>query len=243
MKRPKVVASIEARMGSSRFPGKMMADLHGRPVLARVVERLMAAQEVDEVVVATTVSENDDVIAQWCAGNTVHCYRGSEEDVLERVVCAQQSLKSDIVVEICGDCPLIDPAVVDAGVKRFLKGDCDLVTTVLQKAFPVGMDVQVFPLGMLEEVERTIKDRDVREHVSLHFYRNPETYRLVQLQAWPAAVGPEIRCVLDYEADLVFMNRVCRELKSSVDLTFSVDDLTHLIKTKPELMEINPAPK
>ena len=118
---PKVVASIEARMGSSRLPGKVLKDIGGQPALTRLLRRLRHCKRLDSIILATTTSPKDDVLVAWAQKEDVSYYRGSEDDVLNRVVTAQQAADSDIVVEICGDCVLIDPSLVDMAIWTFLE--------------------------------------------------------------------------------------------------------------------------
>ena len=136
----RVVSTVEARMSSTRLPGKTLLDLLGKPVLYRVVERIRRSVRVDEVVVATTTNPADDVIETYCRQEDIHCYRGSEDDVLGRVVEAQQAMDSTIVVEVCGDTPLLDPVVIDLAVEAFEADMGDLITTARQASFPQGID-------------------------------------------------------------------------------------------------------
>src|SRR5262249_8140825 len=157
----------EARMASSRLPGKVLADIAGRPALMRIVDRLRRATTVDAIVVATTLHPADDAVARAAEALGIQCFRGSETDVLNRVVQAHRMMATDIVVEVTGDCALIDPKVIDLGVSTFLAHDVDVVANVVKPSFPIGIDVQVFPLAALAEVEASVHDPAVREHVSL----------------------------------------------------------------------------
>lgn len=235
----RVIASIEARMSASRLPGKMMMDLNGVPVIERLVSRLRRAQRLDGIVLATTVNPQDDVLADWAAAAGLPCFRGSEEDVLLRVVEAQQSLGSDVVVEICGDCPLLDPQVVDLAVETYFANQVDVVSTTQKPSWPQGIDVQVFAFPALEDVARRIHDPAVREHVSLYFYEHPERYRLINLLAPASAARPEQRCQLDYAEDLAFLRAVCERLDREVGPDFSVWDLCRLLDRAPDLAAIN----
>ena len=226
-------------MGSSRFPGKMMQDIGGRPTIARVVERLQRCESLDGIIIATSTSGADDVLANWAKDNDIACYRGSEEDVLARVVGAHREMKSEIVVEICGDCPLIDPNIVDLAVQTFVNNDCDLVTTVLKRSFPKGMDVEIFRRDELEKIDQAIDDPDVREHVSLSFYQNPDQYKLLGLNAPPQWVAPDVRCVLDYPEDLDFIRTVYSRLGSGSQNYFGIDDVLDLLRREPDLLAIN----
>ena len=156
--KPRIVASIEARMGSSRLPGKVLMDIGGKPALHRLIQRLRKCKTLDEIVVATSKSATDDELEEWCKCNKIKCYRGSEEDV-DRVVQAHESVGSDLIVEITGDCPT-DPNIVDLGVETFLKNDTDVVTncgSVL--TWPMGQYVQVFPFRLLQQLNQVPRIR------------------------------------------------------------------------------------
>lgn len=236
---PRVIASIEARMGSSRFPGKALADVGGQPALTRLLRRLRHCRHLDDIVLATSTSPGDNALAAWAEREKVAVYRGSEEDVLKRVVGAQRSMESDIVVEITGDCILLDPELIDMGVKTFLNNDCDVVTNVFPVTFPMGEDIQVFRLRDLSDVERTISNPAVREHVSLYFYDNPRRYRIFNLFAPARWHAPEYRFQLDYPEDHQFINAVYRHLAPAYGDWFGLEEIMRLLRRKPELLALN----
>lgn len=237
--RPRVVATIEARMGATRLPGKMLKEINGRPLIERVATRIAAARMVDQVVVATTSNPADNALAGWAAEAGVACFRGSEEDVLGRVVEAQKAHRSELVVEICGDMPLIDPALIDLGVSTFLANDADVVTSAVKPGWPQGLEVQVFPLAALAEVAARIDDPAVREHVSLYFYENPERYRLLHLMPPPQWQRPHLRCQLDTADDLAFVEAVYRALEPTHGPCFGIEALVGLTDRRPELRALN----
>lgn len=240
MSKPHVVASIEARMGSSRLPGKVLMDINGKPTLARLVDRLRAAKSLDDIVVATTVHPADEPLVAWCYEYGVRCWRGSEEDVLDRVVRAHLMMESDIVVEITGDCPLTDPQIVDLGVETFLAHDADVVSNCGNLlTWPMGQYVQVFPLQLLAEVNATIDDAAVHEHVSLYFYEHPERYKIINLLAPARWREPEWRMQLDYPEDLLFQNEVYARLEFQYGPNFGVEEVMGLLRREPELVKIN----
>ncbi|MBI4533561.1 MAG: glycosyltransferase family protein [Candidatus Melainabacteria bacterium] len=236
---PKVVASIEARMGSSRLPGKVLKDIHGHPALTRLLQRLRRCQRLDDIVLATTVHESDDVLEDWAKSNGLLCYRGSEEDVLQRVVDAQRYAASDVVVEITGDCILTDPQIVDMGVHTFWENDCDVVSNCRKRAYPMGMCVQVFRLKDLAYVAEHIDDAPVREHVSLYFYEHPELYRLIHLMPPARWYAPEWRFQIDYPADLEFTRQVYGHLEPRYGESFGLEEIMDLCREYPHLPEIN----
>ncbi len=235
----RVIASIEARMGSSRFPGKVLADICGQPALTRLVRRLRRCRCLDDIILATSVSPVDDALAEWAEAEKLSCHRGSEEDVLARVVGAQRQMRSDIVVEVTGDCILLDPEIIDMGITIFLENDCDVVTNVRKASFPLGMDVQVFRLRDLEEVERTIADPAVREHVSLHFYEHPERYRVFHLFAPARWYGPDYRFQLDYPEDHRFITEIYRRLEPQHGDGFGIEEIMQTLVKEPSLVDIN----
>lgn len=226
-------------MGSSRLPGKVLMDIGGVPALERVVRRLRLCRRVDDIVLATTTSRQDDALAEWARSSGLAVYRGSEEDVLERVVRAQQTMESEVVVEITGDCPLLDTELIDLGVETFFANDCDVVTNVRVPSWPQGADVQVFRLKQLAEVAETIDDAAVREHVSLYFYEHPERYRILHLLAPRSLHAPQRRLQLDYAEDLEFIRAVYSKLEPRHGDRFGTREVLELVAREPALAAIN----
>jgi spore coat polysaccharide biosynthesis protein SpsF len=235
----RVVASVEARQGSSRLPGKALIDIAGQPALTRLLRRLRRASSLDDIVVATSVAAADDAIAGWAEHEGVALYRGSEDDVLARVVEAHEQLGTDVVVEITGDCVLIDPELIDLCVETFRESDCDVVATGIKRSFPLGQAVQVFRFDDLREVERTVSDPPVREHVSLYFYEHPERYRVVHVGAPPRWRAPEWRLHLDYPDDHRFLEEIYGALEPRYGDDFGLDEIMALLRSEPRLVEIN----
>ena len=226
-------------MGSSRFPGKVLADIHGKPAISRLIKRLQKCTMLHGIVLATSTEPADDALEKWTAAEGVSCFRGSEEDVLLRVVGAHRIMDSDIIVEVTGDCILLDPQLIDWGVTTFLENDCDVVTNVRKLSFPMGEDIQVFRRKDLEEIEKTVDDPAVREHVSLYFYEHPERYRIIHLFAPSIWYGPDYRFQLDYYEDHKFLNEVYRLLEPEFGETFGIEEIMGLLKSNPSLLDIN----
>lgn len=237
--RPRVVASIEARMSASRLPGKVLMDLGGVPALERLVRRLTRAESIDAIVLATTTNPADDALASWAEARQLPCYRGSEDDVLDRVVQAHRMMGSEIIVEICGDTPLLDPRVIDAAVARFLQGDVDVVSNTAHLTWPQGIDAQVFSFNALEKVAQTQSDAAIREHVSLYFYEHPEIYRIHHLAAPAEETLPGLRLQLDYTEDLELIRAIYSRLEPNLGDGFGVRDILDLLDAEPALAAIN----
>jgi spore coat polysaccharide biosynthesis protein SpsF len=236
---PKIVASVEARMGSSRLPGKVLMDVAGQPLLLRLFNRLRACKMLDDVVLATTTKKLDDELEEFAIQHCLPIYRGSENDVLDRVVKAHEMMKTDIVVEFTGDCPLVDPEIVDYAIDMFLHNHVDIVSNVRIPSFPEGVDVQVFRADALKHVSDTVNDPAVREHVSLFFYENPKSYRVLNMLAPTKWRLPGQRLQVDYEEDLRLVRLICDNLIPKYGELFGLSQVIDLLKNCPEMRSIN----
>jgi spore coat polysaccharide biosynthesis protein SpsF len=176
----KTCAIVQARMGSTRLPGKVLLDLAGKTVLERVIHRCQRAATLDKVIVATTTNPADNVIAELCVSHHWPCYRGSEGDVLDRYYQASLREQADIVVRITSDCPLIDPEIIDLTVNEFLKSNqIDYVSNTLPPCtFPRGLDVEIFSFKVLAQAWRDDHNPAWREHVTPYIYLHPEIFNL-----------------------------------------------------------------
>lgn len=236
----RVVVSIEARMSSSRLPGKMLMHIGEKTVIQHLIDRLRLCKKVDDIVIATTQNPNDDSLVNWAKDYGVKCFRGSEDDVLQRVIDAHIFMETDIIVEITGDCPFTDPGIVDLGVETFLVNDCDYLTNCEIHSAPPGLYVQVFSLNSLMKIGESIKDLAVREHVSLHYYENPDKYRIIHMMSPLDLYLPEdTRIYLDYEEDLFFLREIDSYFTKKGIEFYTPSDMVNLLNQKPELLEIN----
>lgn len=235
----RVVASVEARMSSSRLPGKMLMDIAGKPLVLHVLDRLSYAKEVDDIVLATTNNSADDLLAETAYKVGYKVFRGDEDDVLQRVVDAHSYMSSDIIVEICGDCPLIDPSIVDLAVNIYKKNTCDVVCTGVHQSYPQGTEVQVFAFDALKKVAETVNDAVVREHVSLYFYENSDKYKIHHLTAPQDLQSPELRLQVDYKEDLHLIQELHKKIRSQAGKILGIREVLACIKKYPELADIN----
>lgn len=229
-----IVAIVQARMGSSRLPGKTIADVAGRPLLLHVVERVQSARRVDKVVVATTDQSSDDPIASLCQLEGIQYFRGSEDDVLDRVYRTAQANTADIVVRITADCPLIDPAVIDKVIARFQVGDCDYVSNVLRYTYPDGLDTEAFSFAALERAWREAKKPSEREHVTP--YLRMEKFRVANVESESPVPLGKYRWTVDHPADLEFVRRIYEAFSGNKH--FGYQDIFHLLRKRPELATI-----
>lgn len=234
----RIVATIEARMTSSRLPGKVLKPCMGRPMLALMVERVLRAPSIQGVVVCTTVNPTDDPVETLCRELGIGCWRGSEDDVLQRVLDGAKAHGIDTIVELTGDCPLIDPAVIEEAVAAYKASGADYCANVLQRSYPIGMDTQVFATAVLDDVNRRTQDPVDHEHVSLFIYRHPEIYSLHGVVAPPALTDPELRLTLDTAADFELIDRVFNRLHPA-NPAFGLGDILALLQAEPALRSLN----
>jgi len=234
----RVVITIEARMRSSRLPGKVLSPILGRPMLARMIERLQRVRRADAIVVATTEHPADEPIAKLAEELGVGCFRGSEDDVLDRVLKAARSADADLIVETTADCPLIDPGVIDQLIATFQSNAVDYCSNVLKPSYPRGLDCQVFPVSVLARVAELTRDPADREHVSLYIYEHPELFRLLTVASGLPKEAGLLRLTVDTPEDLELVRRIYRELYPA-DPTFGLKEILGLIEQLPELAYMN----
>ncbi|MCT4633500.1 MAG: glycosyltransferase family protein [Firmicutes bacterium] len=233
----KVVATIEARMTSSRLPGKVLLDLAGKPALQHIVERLRRSNYIDDVVVATTINKTDDPIINLCDNIGCKYYRGSEEDVLLRVLDTAKSVDAELLVEITGDCPVIDHRHTDQLIELFESDNYDYVANTIKRTYPRGFDTQVFPVKVLEKVNELTKDPYDHEHVSVYIYTHPEMFKLGNIEAPEHLNHPELEITLDTKEDYELISRLYRDLYP-LDNEFSAEDVVKYLLENTEIAEI-----
>jgi spore coat polysaccharide biosynthesis protein SpsF len=234
----KVVAIIEARMRSSRLPAKVLRPAAGKPMLELLIERLSRARQLDQIVVATTDNAMDDVIEQLARRLGAGCFRGSEDDVLDRVLRAARSVAADVIVEVTGDCPLADPGVVDRIAGVYLGNKYDYVANVLKRTYPDGLEVQVFATALLAEVASLTQDPADREHVSLYIYEHPERYTLYNVESDLPAKYWDLRLTLDTPEDYELIAAIYDELYPH-NPAFTLKDVLGLLDRRPGLLAFN----
>jgi spore coat polysaccharide biosynthesis protein SpsF len=233
----RTVATIEARMTSTRLPGKVLLEAAGKPLLEHMIERLRRARTLDDIVVATTAESSSEPIAELAGRLGVGCFRGSEDDVLGRVLGAAQAHGSELIVETTADCPLIDPGVLDAVVERFHEGGVDYCSNTLERTYPRGMDVEVFPTAVLEEVAGLTDDPADREHVSIYIYEHPARYRLRSVTSDRPDTA-ELRLTVDTPDDYALIRAIFEELYPR-DPGFGLEAILALLEQRPDLAALN----
>lgn len=229
-----VVAIIQARMSSTRLPGKVLMELAGMPVLEHVVSRIESCKTVQKVVVATSTDESDDAIERWCESLGVACYRGSLNDVLDRYYQAAIQSNADAIVRITADCPAIDPTIVDEVVSAYLAGGYEFFG--LSGDFPDGLDCTVFAFSAIERAWKEAQLPSEREHVGPYIEKHPEMFKSGGLKKFTGL--SHHRWTLDEPRDLDFLKIVFERLYQA-EKDFLAADVLALLKAEPELLSIN----
>ncbi|MDO8487488.1 MAG: glycosyltransferase family protein [Candidatus Curtissbacteria bacterium] len=234
----KVVASIEARMTSTRLPGKVLLPCVGKPILELLVERVKRSKVIHKIVVATTENRTDDVIVECAKKLGIGYFRGSEEDVVSRVTKAMTAENADIVVQLTGDNPLLDPQIIDRMVKIYLANDIDYISNKLVRSYPIGLDVQVASLDVLRESLMIAKDKPQHEHLFLSVYENPKKFKLFNLLSEPELCRPDLRWTMDTEQDYEFICAIYKHFYMK-NKNFTSLDVIKYLDTHPEIAAIN----
>lgn len=235
-----VTATIQARTGSSRLPGKVLLPILGRPMLELQIERIRRSRLVDQVVLATSVEPQDDALEGLAKRMGISCFRGSETDVLARVAGALKASGGELHAEFFGDSPLPDPLLIDQFIGFSLKhaGRYDVVTSALKTTYPPGTEVTVYPSRLLFDAEKTARSPEQREHVILAILGQPERYRICNLEAPPEFRQPELYLEVDTREDFEVVRAVYEHFYPR-NPEFGLAQILEFMKEHPELADRN----
>lgn len=233
-----VVAIIQARMGSTRLPRKMLIDIMGKPLIQHVIDRVSQSKRINKLILATTDNPSDAVLVEFAKKKSLDFFIGDEEDVLDRFYQAAKHFNIETIVRITPDDPFKDPEVIDKAIEIFLngKGKFDYVTNTLPPTYPLGLDIEVFSFYALEKAWKEAKKPSEREHVTPYIWKHPEIFRIKNF-------GLEedlsyMRWTLDDERDLQF-TRVVHQRLYPKKRFFLMDDILKLLEQHPSLIKIN----
>lgn len=234
----RVVIINQARMGSTRLPGKVLKEVLGKPLLEYQVERLRRARSASALVIATTANPADDVLVRQCERMGVPVFRGAEEDVLDRYYRAARMHHADVIARVTSDCPLIDPAVVDQVIGHHTDHapQFDYVSNTQVRTYPRGMDIEVFGMAALGRAWREARSTNEREHVTPYLYRHPEFFRVAQVTRDDDQSAH--RWTVDTADDFELIRRIIEALYPA-NPDFRLEDILKLLSAKPEWVAIN----
>jgi spore coat polysaccharide biosynthesis protein SpsF len=238
---PQAIAMVQVRMDSTRLPGKAMLPVLGKPLIAYLTERLARCRRLDDIVLATSNESSDHPLADFAQTQGITLYRGSKDDVLGRFYNASLQFNATAIVRITGDCPLIDPALVDEVIEFGDKTGADLARNVIDQpdGFPRGMDVEYFRFSTLRYLHENFHQPEYREHVTLAAYRE-RTSLNIQYYAAPgnASWDPHWRLCVDEPVDLELVRVIIEQLYPQ-NPEFTLADISRLLKENPQLARIN----
>lgn len=234
----RTVCFIEARMQSSRLPGKVMLPICGKPMIKHMVERLREAKLIDDVVIATTDHPSCDAIAEMATAEGISCFRGSEDDVLARVLGAARAFDADVIVETTGDCPLHDARLIDKAVADFMLGSSGFVSNISPYTSPRGTDVRIFTTEALAEVDRISDDPADHEHVSLYFMERHDEYRHRNVETQLGDDAPGYRLTVDTPQDFELVRTIYEALYPA-NPRFTLIDVLDYLRANPAIAQIN----
>ncbi len=234
----KIIAVVQARTGSNRLPGKVLADLGGQPVLHHTLERLREVPSIEEIILATTTYAQDDSVAELGRRESARVIRGPEDDVLARFLLALDATEPDVVVRITGDCPLLDPWVTEKAIQDFLSAGVDYVYAGQPGGYPRGVDTEVIRADLLQDVARLATEPEDREHVTRYLRQRPNRFELLLSQAPAELRRPDYRLCVDEPADLELVREVLRRVRAK-GTTPTLRTVVAILDADPDLAASN----
>lgn len=232
----KIVATIEARMTSTRLPGKVLLPANGKPMIEHIINRLRRVPSLDAIVLATTTNAADDPLVAHTAALGIASWRGSEDDVMQRVHDAAASVQADLVVEILGDCPLVDPELIEQIIQMYHHNPCDYASNCMIRCYPRGMDIQVFSAAAFARSLQLTDDPLNHEHVSLHIRNHPELFRHIHLMPPPSLLWPDLALTLDTMEDYLLLKKIFTHFGDTIP---RCQDIVDWLRRQPHLLQMN----
>jgi len=233
----RILCLIQARMDSSRLPGKVMKEINGRSIISIIVNSLKKSQYITKIVVATSNNQSDDIFVEHLKKNKIEYFRGSENDALSRFYFAAKKENPDLIVRITGDCPLIEPKIVDQVIENAIIKKSDYCSNVEKRTFPRGYDTEVFTFNVLEKMFHESKNPLEREHVTLFINNNHNLFNIQGIVAPPEKQYPEWRICVDTKDDFKLIKKIFEYYPTKEIIRY--DDIISLFTKYPELPKIN----
>lgn len=231
-----ISAIIQARTSSTRLPNKILKKINNKFVLDYVINRVSYSSTINNIILATTTSKNDDVLKDYAIKKKILYYRGSENDVLSRYYHASKTYNVDNIVRITSDCPLIDYKIIDEVVKTHKKYNTDYTSNVIKRTFPRGFDVEIFKFDVLEKLYNNVKELYHREHVTSYIREHLNLFKLKNVSAYGKLRRPDIRLTLDTKEDFELIKKIILHFNCD---TFTAEDIIDFLDANPLLLEIN----
>ena len=234
----KTVAIIQARLGSTRLPGKVLHLIKGKPLIVHMLDRLKQCRMIDALVLATSSLPQDRPLFELASREKIEGFAGSEEDVLDRFYQAAKLYQADVVVRLTGDCPLIDPVVTNFIIESHLKRGKDYTSNTVTRSYPRGLDTEVMSFAALKKASQEATKPYEREHVTPYIYDHPKDFSIEQVVAEGSLNQPDLRLTVDTPEDFKFVQEIFNRLYDQKP-HFSITDILNLLNAQPELKQIN----
>jgi len=241
MRNMKIGIILQARMGSSRLPGKVLKSLAGKPMLCHIIDRLKLCKQVDEIIIATSNLESDKKITEVAVKEGVigFCGECEENDVLSRYLKAAKKYDIDVIIRITADCPLIDPKLIDDLIIDFFESKVDYILNCLTRTYPDGVDAEVFYTSCLEKSSNLSNKIEDREQVVLPMRNNSHLFKIKNVEAKNEMRRPDLRLTVDNLEDFKLVEKIYESLYNSNDIYFSTEKIINYLDQNPELKKIN----
>jgi len=234
--RPLVI--LQARMSSKRFPGKVLQDLFGKPMIIRQISRIQSAKKIGKIVVATTRHKDDDLLVSTLLENGIDFYRGATDDVMSRYVEVIREFQANTVVRLTADCPLVMPELLDSMIEVFSRNNWDYLSNTIFPTYPDGLDIEIFSAKSLINLHSMKLTNPEKEHVTLGFHNRKTEFNLQNYRS--NLDYSNLRWTVDYPEDLEFIRKVYSKFQDRMNL-FEFDEVLHLIRENPGMQSIIPA--
>ena len=216
--------------------GKIFMEINNKPLIWHVVNRLTYTELIDDIIVATTTDKKDDATEEWCKKNEINCYRGSEDDVLNRFYSAATAFPCDVIVRVTADDPFKEPKIIDMIIKKLMDENLDLSCNVFPPSFPEGLDCEVFTFNVLETMEKTTNDPYDREHVTPYIYNNPDKFKIGNVTS--SHQLSQFRWTIDNQEDYEMINTIY-EKRTNEEEILLMEEILKILEENPEIAEIN----
>ncbi|MBW3000354.1 glycosyltransferase family protein [Candidatus Woesearchaeota archaeon] len=229
-----ILAIVQARMSSRRLPGKILKEIKGKPLIFYVLNQVKKSKLVDNIVLASTNKEKDALLLETVKREGFETFAGSEDDVLDRYYRAAKKFRGDTIVRVTGDCPLIDPEIIDKVIQGFISSDCDYASNIHPPSFPDGLDVEVFSFNALKKAWEEAKLKSEREHVTPYIWKNKDKFKIVNFVNEKNL--NKLRWTVDEEEDFILITKIIEKLEGS---EINMNNVLDIFKRYPELNDIN----
>ena len=236
-----ITAIIEARCNSKRLPNKVLLKIKNKPIIYHLIQRLKESKKLNTIIVATTKNKSDDKLVNYLKKRKIAYYRGSENNVRNRVLNAAIHFKSDIIVQITGDCPLIDPYIVDKVISTYQRKNVKCCSNSFVRSYPDGMDVVVFSLDTLKKIDRLCPNqKKYKEHTSLYFLRNLNKRSKFNIVAPKNTFFPNLGLTLDEKNDFILIKKIFNYFfRIKKNYKFRCYEIINLLRSRPDYLRIN----